>query len=663
MNKPRPCTPLLLVAVSWVVLQNAMAHAQSIDYGAMQDMLGEPITASVTGSPQRASEAPANLVIITQDDIRRSGATTIPDILQFVTGVDIRRYGLGASQLGINGYDSYLNPRLLVMVDGRQTYSDDFGYVAWNALPVQLSEIRQIEVIKGPASALFGFNAASGVVNIITFDPLYDKVNTATLRGGNHAYGEGEAVGTAQFGGTAGIRISVGGLTANDYTNRPADATVISPPRDITGNIDGRWQVTPDILLRASAGAGDSHEATDASFYVNQTNKLDYFRAGMAANTRIGTIDFDAYRNDGNITYGPVANVRTDTVVLKASDILKIGATNTVRVGLEYRNNSLTSSVVNGTVSYDNYAANAMWEWQISPMLTLTNAVRLDHLVLNFAGTPLAAPGHSTAAYDNTTITQPSFNSGLVIKVSDVDTIRLTAARGLQIPSLLDFGIQIPVGPGVIESGSPSLQPTSVWNAELGYVHSFPALGMTVGTSVFFQRNTNLIANPSDGPLTLYSGGALLQPDNEGSSNEIGGEVGLHGTTATGFRYNASYRYASISEDISTAAYSAITPFTHPANGTPFHVVILGGGYTLGKWEMDGALRWQSGYTDYTIVGAAYEPFHMSDNVTLNARLAYQVTENLTLAGVAQQYNVSRLLIPTGSTIERLFLASATVHF
>ena len=70
------------------------AAAQNLDYSTLEQVFHEPVTISATGKPQRASDAPANMVIITQDDIRRSGAMTIPDVLQFIPGVDVRHYGL-----------------------------------------------------------------------------------------------------------------------------------------------------------------------------------------------------------------------------------------------------------------------------------------------------------------------------------------------------------------------------------------------------------------------------------------------------------------------------------------------------------------------------------------------------------------------------------------
>ena len=139
-------------------------------------MFHEPVTTSATGKPQRASDAPANMEIITQDDIRRSGATTIPDVLQFVTGVDVRRYGI----VGRRCRHPRLQPAIQSAPAGagerpRRSIRTITATCAWSTIPVQLDEIRQIEVIKGPNSALYGFNAVSGVINIITYDPLRDR--------------------------------------------------------------------------------------------------------------------------------------------------------------------------------------------------------------------------------------------------------------------------------------------------------------------------------------------------------------------------------------------------------------------------------------------------------------------------------------------------------
>ncbi len=638
--------------------------AQAIDYGTLEQIYGEPVTASATGKPQLVSNVPADMVIITQDDIRRSGADSIPDILQFVTGIDVRRYSFGQADVGIRGYDTPENPRLLVLVDGRQVYLDWYGYTAWNAIPVQLDEIRQIEIVKGPASALFGFNAASGVINIITFDPLLDRVNAATVRGGTQAYGAGDAVATQHIGSTAGVRISLGGWTATGFETRNGGLDPVAP-RYGSVNISARWQVAPDILLRAEGGMTDAHtqELDTLGSTLQFQNQPNFFRFGATAATRAGALDLDIYRNQAidNLDFpGGFVKNTNDTLVAKLTDLLKLDATNTIRVGLEYRHNGIQwSAPGGGTDSYDDYAVSGMWDWQIAPAFDLTNALRLDHLGLHDNGFFAPSFGRTAAMYNAATLTEPSFNSGLVIRPSDQDTVRITVARGLQVPSLYDYTIQ--VSPFLF--GSPTVAPTAVWNAELSYNREPTSLGATLTTSVFFQRNTNLIALPGSLLSFLPNGAPTLTAENIGSSNEIGLELGLSGKTQGGLRWNASYRYTSITDDITAAAAAIPKVVTRYAGATPAHAVILGLGYSLQKWEFDAKGLWQSSYTDYTLAGVGEHSVIIGNYVTLNARIGYQVTDYLTLAGTVEQLNAPRLLETAGEYVDRRFSASATVRF
>jgi iron complex outermembrane receptor protein len=633
------------------------AHAQSMDYGALEQVFGEPVTMSATGKPQRASDVPADMVIITADDIRRSGASNIPDILQFVTGIDVRSYSLGDTQVAVRGYDSPLNPRLLVLVDGREVYNNVFGFVGWNTIPVQLGEIRQIEVVKGPNSALFGFNAVSGVINIVTNDPLLDKTNVLTLRGGSQAYGAGEAVATQHLGNTAGVRVSVGGWTANDY-KQPEPVSTDAPRYDSI-NIDGKWQAADWLLLGGSGGYTDTHTERPLPIEVLQDfrDHLSYWRLTATGQSPAGTLDADIYQ-DHDLS-NPNGQQDNKLLAAKITDLLKVGTDNTLRFGFEYRNNAVTAPTFGGTVGYDNFAANAMWNWQISPIFELTNAVRLDHLVLSQTGMLLPIPGRTQALFDSATITAPSFNSGLVMHLSDDDTVRLTAARGLQVPSPVDFGLQLNVAPHVYILGTPTAQPEAVWNGEISYDRALRPLGASFEAAVFFQRNTDILAPPGATPYGFANGVVSSSVQNIGSSNDIGLEAGLKGATKGGLRWNASYRYENITQDeVASIAQNEATDF---ARGTPVHAVILGVGYSCGKWEFDVQGRYQTKFTDYT-QNAAREvvPVVVPDYVTFAARVGYNVTDHLTIAGTAQQFNVSQLLESSIQYVDRRFIASVS---
>ncbi len=341
----------------------SQAWAQSPDTGALEQVFGEPVTASATGRPQLVSEAPANIEIITQDDIRRSGATSIPEILQFLPGVDVRQYGLADADVGIRGYNQPYNPRLLVLVDGREVYEEAYGSVAWDEIPVQLDEIRQIEVIKGPNSALYGFNAVSGVINIITYDPLQTQVNVATLRAGTQSYLGGSVVGTGRLGDNFGVRLSAGGLDAKDFTSSgltPYAASFRQNPLIGAFNVDAKARPTAGVEAFIEASMTDSRVAQDSyvgSFetYFTHTNSL---RVGVSVDTPWGLLSLGAYRNEElvsvNVGVPLAANwVREDVYVVQASDLMKLSDNHTVRLGLEYRNNAATApGFLQGTVGY-----------------------------------------------------------------------------------------------------------------------------------------------------------------------------------------------------------------------------------------------------------------------------------------------------------------------
>jgi len=180
-------------------LQVSVSNANTIDYGSLEDLFGEPVTVTATGKPQKASEAPVALEIISSEQIRRSGVTTIPEIIGRLPGISSWFSTRSNADVGIRGQNANLNPTLLVMINGRQVYIDSYGYTDWSLLPVQLAEIRQIEVVKGPATALYGFNAVSGVVNIVTYNPKYDNVSEVGVTGGSGNYGSTYAIKIAKI--------------------------------------------------------------------------------------------------------------------------------------------------------------------------------------------------------------------------------------------------------------------------------------------------------------------------------------------------------------------------------------------------------------------------------------------------------------------------------
>ena len=672
---------VMVGAVGLALPPGERAQAQSIDYSAMEQLFGEPVTVSVTGKPQRVTDAPANIDIITQDDIRRSGATDIPGVLAFVTGLDVRRGGMATTDVGLRGYNQANNPRLMVLVDGRQVYMDDYGRILWAAIPVQLDEIRQIEVIRGPSSALYGFNAISGVISIITYDPLHEKINTVTLRGGTQNYAGGSAVATGRIGESVGVRLSLGGFESSDYPPGPLPASdAASRLRPFTGvlNADTRVQISSGVEGFFSASFGNMRipGISPAGAFDTEQLHANSVRVGLDAETRVGLLSLSAYRNDAqddvysvSTFFGPSTfSERQIVTVVQASDLIKLGSDHTLRAALEFRQNSASSALLNGNLTNQILAGSLMWDWQIIPELSLTNAVRIDHVETDYDGTPVPGSPFTKAQYDSTTLTQPSFNSGAVWKVTEKDTLRLTGARGIQLPTLMDQALQIPAGQvsPVAFYGQPSLHASPIWSVELDYDRSVPALASSLRTALFWQRIDDIIAWPFGGTMTVdQSGIPTFMAGNVGYSTAAGLEIGIKGHAESGWRWNASYALATTTDHTSLNRYGAVTSIVEYAHSAPRHVVIAGIGYSLGGWEADLQTRWQSSYLDFrdTSASLGLQPVTVENYIVASGRIGYRVTEHLTVALTLQQFNQARIAQTAGPLVERSVILSTTARF
>ncbi|HEX6643488.1 MAG TPA: TonB-dependent receptor plug domain-containing protein, partial [Gemmatimonadales bacterium] len=166
---------------------------------------------SVSRRPEPVAHAAAAVTVISREDLRRSGATTLPDMLRAVPGLSVARIGSHDWAVSARGFNHQLSDKLLVVVDGRTVYSPIFGGVFWDAVAVPLDEIERIEVIRGPGATLWGANAMNGVINIITRP-------AAESDGGRIAVATGTRIpirGSVRYGNTFGqgtaYRVYAGG--------------------------------------------------------------------------------------------------------------------------------------------------------------------------------------------------------------------------------------------------------------------------------------------------------------------------------------------------------------------------------------------------------------------------------------------------------------------
>ncbi len=149
----------------------------------MEELSNVEVT-SVSRHPEKLSEAPSAIQVITAEDIRRSGATSIPEALRLADNLDVAQMNSHDWAISARGFNTALANKLLVLIDGRTVYTPLFSGVFWNAQDYLLHDIERIEVISGPGGALWGANAVNGVINIITKNAKDTQGSYAEAGGG-----------------------------------------------------------------------------------------------------------------------------------------------------------------------------------------------------------------------------------------------------------------------------------------------------------------------------------------------------------------------------------------------------------------------------------------------------------------------------------------------
>lgn len=147
--------------------QIQLAEAKDFAHMTIEDLANIEIT-SVSRQVERLQEAPASVVVITNEDIRRSGATSIPEALRLAHNLHVAQKNAYGWAISARGFNTELGNKLLVLMDGRTVYTPLFSGVFWDRQDYLLEDIERIEVISGPGSTLWGANAVNGVINIIT---------------------------------------------------------------------------------------------------------------------------------------------------------------------------------------------------------------------------------------------------------------------------------------------------------------------------------------------------------------------------------------------------------------------------------------------------------------------------------------------------------------
>jgi iron complex outermembrane recepter protein len=192
---------------------------------------------------QKLSQTAGAVYVITQEDIRRSGLSSIPELLRMVPGVQVARIDASSWSVTARGFSGRFADKMLVLIDGRSIYNHLYAGVYWEQNSVPLEDIERIEVIRGPGATMWGANAVNGVINIITKPARETQGLTVSTGGGSEERGSG----FVRYGGSAGDAISYRAYT-DYFQDGPLSTTTGQPAHDHWDSAQGGgrldWQAS-----------------------------------------------------------------------------------------------------------------------------------------------------------------------------------------------------------------------------------------------------------------------------------------------------------------------------------------------------------------------------------------------------------------------------------
>ena len=320
-------------------------------------------------------------------------------------------------------------------------------------------------------------------------------------------------------------------------------------------------------------------------------------------------------------------------------DLIKVGTNDTLRFAVEFRTAKTASfpDTTAGDLNYETLAFSGMWNHKFSNRLETTLAVRYDMVDWSRDGSPNPALYPYTQSDYDVSFEEFSYNAALVYKPEAGGTVRLSAARGIQAPTMFDMGFLLPVGAAVL-IGDPGIQPSIVDNIELAYDRSL-SNGVQLRTALFWQNTDDVKSSlggapglfPPNAPLPAYVFG------NRGESRLWGFEGSLAGMIGENVDWDLNYTYKSVEDDLAPFPTSTLLDFE---GITPEHTVNAHLGWTSGRISLDGYANYVSDTTmPFQPVFGAVASREIDGHISFSGRASYALSDNLDLSLTAQNVN------------------------
>ena len=477
-----------------MLLLSAKAEA-ALDINDMSiEELAQLEVTSVSKRAEPLKNAPAAIYVITRDDIIRSGATSLPEMLRLAPNLQVAQITASRYAISARGFNGGASDKLLVLVDGRSIYTPFSSSVNWDLQEVPAETIERIEVVSGPGGTLWGANAVNGVINIITRAAGDTQGIAAELGAGDR-----EVRGLLRYGGSIGDRLNyrtyVSGFDYHHQNRTGTGALARDSWHKIQGGFRVDWQPAEDLItVQGDIYDGKEQQLSTADAEISGHNLLARWSRPIDDRS---SVQVQAYYDHLRIRVPGNFENRLSTYDIQAQHNFALGSHEFVW-GAGYRAMSddfPTVLTATQTVEFVPQSRTlTQWNLFVQDSFPLTDKLRV------VAGVKIEDEPYSGIEI------MP--NARLSWAVSDTSLLWFAASRAVRVPSRLDRDVTQRIGPILAITGG-NMKAVKVTAYELGY-RAQPAANLSFSISGFYNVYPNLrSAEPTNGGFPLRFGNGM----------------------------------------------------------------------------------------------------------------------------------------------------------
>ncbi|MFZ2958028.1 MAG: TonB-dependent receptor [Candidatus Ozemobacteraceae bacterium] len=601
----------------------SLAASSALDIN-LEDLMKIEIT-SASKKPQRIGEIPSAVYVITSEDIHRSGATSIPEVLRMAPGVQVLAVSNNKWSISIRGGAREFSNKLLVLVDGRSVYSPLFSGVFWEALEVPVENIERIEVVRGPGASIWGPNAVNGVINIITKSAEDTQGTFLSAKAGDHLAGSGLFRYGCKASDGSFIRTYAQGFSV--VQSRQIDG---SNGEDAWRNRNAgfrmdRLQDKERFMLQGNAF--DSRDDDEANLVTTLPNTADTLYSQTLRGVNL-TARWDMERSK---ELNSTIQATYDHTDLHHAALDEDRTTFSLDYQQRCKPARIHDVVWGGGLhlSHD--------KLDDTPQFTILEKTRLSSLYRIFVNDEITLKPdrwHLTLGmsldHNNYTHYEVQPTVRLLYTPDPQTGIWTSYSRGVRTPSRLERGASMmtvasaPPMPVVIASTLDNTAGEKLDSFEYGYRRQFSS-NLNLDLSGFVFKYYDLINGNGGIPSVVFPPGYLLVPgrlENESSATVQGGETSLDWNASKKWRLKTSYSLTRT--DLHKPAGGQDPDVS---NNVPSHLLTI-----LSSVDLNPHLAWDT----WMRQAAHIETGDIPGYTTVDTRLAWNAKKNLELSIVCQ---------------------------